>query len=114
MNRPVNQSAELAATFGPDPNTGPIQAFMSRVHGYLQASYTPYVGPSEVNPGRFYPGYAPNPQSWAGMAGHGGSGVVYRTGAFPQTDSAVISGPLGDPSKRIFAERLARRQGGSA
>lgn len=109
--RPVNQRVEVSAVFGPDPNTAPIHAFMSRVHGYLQARYTPYVGPNEGNPGRFWPGYAPSPQSFTGMAGQGGSAVVYRTGAYPQTDSGVVTGPLGDPSRRIFAERLARRQG---
>jgi hypothetical protein len=110
--RPVNQGVAVVATFGPDPNATPMnQTLPSRLQGYLQSWFTPYVGPSEVNPGRFWPGYAPSPQSFVGMAGSGGSAVVYRTGAYPQTDSAVIAGPLGDPSRRIFAERLARRQG---
>lgn len=112
--RPVNETIQLASSFGADPNDLVIHSLQSRIHGYLQSHYTPYVGPSEINPGRFWPGYAPSPQSFTGMAGQGGSGVVYRTGAFPQTDSAVIAGPLGDPSRRIFAERLARRQGGSS
>lgn len=110
--RPVNQGVQLIASFGSDPNAAGINnGLASKIHGYLQSWFTPYVGPSEVNPGKFWPGYAPSPQSFAGMAGFGGSAVVYRTGAYPQTDSAVIAGPLGDPSRRIFAERLARRQG---
>lgn len=111
--RPANQGVALAATFGDDPNAAGINhGLASKIHGYLQSWFTPYVGPSEVNPGRFWPGYAPSPQRFTGMAGMGGSGVVYRTGAWAQTDSAVITGPLGDPSRRIFAERLARRQAG--
>jgi hypothetical protein len=38
-----------------------------------------------------------------------GSGIPYRPGGSATIDSGLVEGPLGDPARRIFAQRLARR-----
>lgn len=114
MARAANQGAELHATFGPDPNNSRIRHLMSRQVFDAQGQYTHGYGPSEITPGRFWPGYAGDPQHFIGFAvATGGASTVYRTGAYPQTDSGIITGPLGDVSRRVFAERLSRRRVGT-
>jgi hypothetical protein len=107
----ANQSAQTIAEFGPDPNNRRIRWLMTRQVWDDQSMYTHPYGPSELNPGRFHPGYMDDPQNFVSFNQQGGSEVPFRTGAFPQTDSAIVTGPMGDPSRRVFAERLARRRG---
>lgn len=107
----ANQSAQTIAEFGPDPNNRRIRWLMTRQVWDDQSMYTSPYGPSELNPGRFHPGYMDDPQNFVSFNQHGGSEVPYRTGAFPDTSSAIVTGPMGDPSRRVFAERLARRRG---
>jgi hypothetical protein len=111
----ANQGSETIAVFGRDPNNQPFRNLIARYIHDANGRFTHTYGASEITPGRFYPGYAHNPQHYNGFAvATGGSQVPYRTGAFPMTDSGIITGPLGDTSRRIFAERLARRRMGTA
>jgi hypothetical protein len=106
----ANQTSQTIAVFGPDPNNRAIRWFMRRQWYDDQSHFTSPYGPSELNPGRFNPGYINGLQDFVSYNQSGGSTVPFRTGAYPQTDSAVITGPMGDPTRRIFAERLARRK----
>lgn len=106
-----NQSSQRIAVFGPDPHNQPFINLAVRQLGDANGFYTHTYGTSEITPGRFWSGYAHNPQNFHGFA-PGGADTAYRTGAYPMTDSGVITGPLGDTSRRIFAERLARRRAG--
>jgi hypothetical protein len=109
----VNQGTQRIAVFGPDPHNRRYLNLLTRQLGDANGYYTHTYGPSEITPGRFHPGYAHNPQNYHGFAvATGGSLVPYRTGAYPMTDSGIITGPLGDVSRRVFAERLARRRPG--
>lgn len=111
MTTYANQSTQTIADFGPDPNNRAIRFLMSRQWVDNQSGYTQVYGPSELDPGRFWPGYLDSPQDFVSFNQSGGSTVPYRSGAYPQTDSAIVTGPMGDPARRVFAERLARRRG---
>lgn len=112
MGEFANETRGLIPEFGPDPSNRRFLGLMSRKVHEDQGHYNHPYGPSNLNPGYEWDGYAHNPQHYKGFAvATGGSLTQYRDGGWEQTDSGVVAGPLGDPSRRIFAERLARRKG---
>lgn len=105
----ANQYRTNDSLFGEDPNgrrvaRGLLAEIWTRVQG---ARTHPTLGENS-DPSRSFNGYAQPPQSFKGMANAGG-GRPMRDGAYPQIDTGLVEGPMGDPARRIFAQRLARR-----
>lgn len=71
----------------------------------------PYL-PADDDPSRVFTGYHAPVQAFTGSAFLAPNPVQYSDGGYPTIDTGLIEGPMGDPARRIFAERLARRKGG--
>lgn len=104
----VNAQPRTVIDYGEDP-TNPARALaraaMVRLHGFL----VPVPHGGDFDPETQYRGYGPEVQSFAGLASSGATSVVTNDGAYPELSSAVLAGPMGDPARRILADRLRRR-----
>ncbi|NUP79754.1 MAG: hypothetical protein HOV96_19635 [Nonomuraea sp.] len=67
-----------------------------------------YYGGFEGSPENTLGGYGNSPQSFIGVAGRGRSDSITTNGAYPTIASGIVEGPMGDPVRRIFADRLRR------
>ncbi|MEV4557787.1 hypothetical protein AB0K51_12395 [Kitasatospora sp. NPDC049285] len=108
----ANQYVAPVSEFGEDPNgrstaRGLLTEIWTRVQGFRTHPY----GPADKDPSITFNGYAIAPQDFRGLGNQLGPGTVpYRNGGYATIASGLVEGPLGDPSRRIFAQRLARRQ----
>ncbi|MEN8672576.1 hypothetical protein [Nocardioides sp.] len=103
----VNAVTTTVTDYGPDPRN-PAQQILRevflRLHGWLVPAY---VG-GDNDPGNQFHGLAAPMQEFKGLANPGSTTVVYRGGDYAQLDSAITAGPMGDPTRRILADRLRR------
>lgn len=108
----ANRLLSIVLDFGRDPNNEPIRSLMDYQVADAQGAFATVYGPSALNPGYNWEGYVDDPplQNFVHYSGTQGNAPVYRTGAYAQTDSAIVSGPLGNPARRVFAEQLRRRR----
>lgn len=108
----ANRLLQIVLDFGRDPNNEPIRGLMNYQVADAQGASATVYRPSSLNPGYEWTGYVDDPplQNFVHYSGTQGNAPIYRTGAFPQTDSAIVSGPLGNPARRVFAEQLRRRR----
>ena len=79
----------------------------SRLQGHGGGVYVGDTG--DAGAGRTFYGRGPQLQRFEGAAALASNPVTYREGA-PMIDNGVAEGPYADPARRIFAQRLARRQ----
>lgn len=104
----ANQYTLPVAEFGEGPDSrqgrGLLREIWTRVQGFRTHPY----GPEKSDPSITWNGYADSPQKFTGLNTLGG-GVPYRNGAFASIDTGLVEGPMGDPARRIFAQRLARQ-----
>jgi hypothetical protein len=108
----ANQRKAVVADFGADPNDSVTTGLMGRIWNTLQGKYTAPYRPDDNNPqGGIYTGLHTPVQAFMGSNQLGANPVQYNNGAFPTIDTGLIEGPMGDPARRIFAQRLARRKG---
>jgi hypothetical protein len=109
----ANRRTRAITDFEGDPTfrrrAGSLFTFLWRT---AQSSYTAPYRPADDNPngGVFYGTTAPV-QAFTGSAFLAANRVTYSDGGYPTIDTGLIEGPMGDPARRIFAERLARRKG---
>lgn len=107
----ANQYTAPVAEFGADPRErqgrGLLAEIWSRLQGFRTHPYGPMQG---KDPSITFNGVAPAPQQFKGLTAPPGNGPAYRNGANPMIDTGLVEGPMGDPARRIFAQRLARRQ----
>jgi hypothetical protein len=112
----ANQRLGRISEFGEDPNgRRTARGLLAEIWTRVQGERThPWLGENS-DPSLSFNGYAPAAQDFTGMANMGG-GTAMRDGAYPTIDTGLIEGPMGDPARRILAQRLARRgpQGGPA
>lgn len=65
-----------------------------------------YYGGADGAPESTLGGYGNSPQSFIGVAQR--NTAVITNGAYPTIASGIVEGPMGDPVRRIFADRLRR------
>lgn len=109
---PANAERREIVEYGGDPAEswvlGLYRSVMDRLQGRLgQHAVVGFDG----DPGSTLGGYAKSPQTFTGAASRATTNVVTRNGAYPTISSGVVSGPMGDPARRILANRLSRGQG---
>lgn len=105
----ANQVRAAVTNFGIGPDArqglGLVRDLWSRVQG---ARTHPY-GPEKSDPSITWNGVAQSPQDFAGFNVPLGGGVPYRNGGSATISSGLVEGPMGDPARRIFAQRLKRQ-----
>jgi len=103
----ANARTRPAVDFDADPNNpsaGMVQETLMRLHGFL----VPAVLGGDSDPERQFHGYGPQLQDFRGAASPASTGAI-PNGGNAELSSAVVAGPMGDPARRIFADRLRRR-----
>lgn len=104
----VNARQATVVDFGVDPNQPgrsiAHEAFL-RLHGFL----SPVYSGGDVSPETQFHGLAAPVQDFRGLAAPAANSVTYRNGGNAELSSAVSAGVTGDPTRRIFADRLRRR-----
>lgn len=105
----ANQYIAPVSEFGADPHdqvaAGLLQSIWTRLQGFRTHPY----GPAQKDPSITFNGYAASPQHFRGLQSPLGAGTPYRNGNSPMIDTGLVEGPMGDPARKIFAQRLARR-----
>ena len=105
----ANQYTQPTVEFGVGPDArqglGLVRAIWRRVQGFRTHPY----GPEKADPSITWNGLAQNPQDFRGLAAPLGNGTPYTDGAYPDISTGLVEGPMGDPARRIFAQRLARQ-----
>lgn len=105
----ANQRRTVVSDFGVGPDArqglGLFRELWSRVQGARTHAY----GLEKSDPTWTFNGVAQAPQSFKGLSAPGGGGVPYRNGGSPTIASGLIEGPMGDPARRILAQRLKRQ-----
>jgi hypothetical protein len=108
----ANQRAAVVSEFGADPRDGQFQGLFGRLWNTVQSKYTAPYRPDDSNPnGGMFTGLAKPVQAFMGSDFLAANHVQYSNGAYPTIDTGLIEGPMGDPARRIFADRLRRRGG---
>lgn len=98
--------------YGPDPADRFARSLIGRLWNTAQGKYTQHYRPADDDPnGMVFTGLHEPVQAFMGANFHAANHVTYANGAYPTIDTGLIEGPMGDPARRIFAERLARRKG---
>lgn len=107
----ANQYTAPTAEFGADPRDRLSGELLRELWTRLQGARTHPYGPEKGDPSTTWNGVtAGPPQAFQGMqASLSAGGTAYRPGGAATIDSGLVEGPLGDPARRIFAQRLARR-----
>lgn len=105
----ANSVVQAITNFGVGPDArqglGIVRDLWSRVQG---ARTHPY-GPEKSDPSITWNGYAQNAQDFTGFNMPLSGGVPYVNGGSATISSGLVEGPMGDPARRIFAQRLKRQ-----
>lgn len=109
----VNAYVQPVTEFGGDPAESWVRRLVTdainRLQGrFGQAAVLGFDGDPETSLGGTLTG---SPQSFIGAASRATTNVTNRDGAYPSMSSGVVTGPMGDPARRILANRLTRGQG---
>jgi len=108
MMPPANSYTAPVQEFGEDQlGAGLLRSIFRDVWARVQGrAGTSYYGGADGDPEATLGGYAVSPQSFVGVAGR--NSQVTTNGAYPTIASGIVEGPMGDPVRRIFADRLGR------
>ena len=112
----ANSFTQTVTQFGTDPNSGGRQArgIVADIWRRVQGDRTHPYGPEKADPSITWNGaLIADSQQFRGAGFLLGNGLPYKDGGSADISSGLVEGPMGDPARRIFAERLARRQNGS-
>jgi hypothetical protein len=100
-------------TFDPDPTGQVAVGLTANIWARVQAAWATRYGIANGSPAVSFTGYLTRTQPFLGNnAAGGGNANPYRNNGSPTIDTGLIEGPMGDPARRIFAERMARQAGG--
>lgn len=109
----ANQYLAPVSEFGEDPNgRGTARGLLGEIWTRVQGLRTHPYGPADKDASTTFNGYAAPPQDFRGMNAINAGATPYRNGGYATIASGLVEGPLGDPSRRVFAQRMARRQPG--
>jgi hypothetical protein len=104
----ANQIRTLVSDFGIGPDARQGLGLARDLWQRVQGARTHPYGPAKDDPSITWNGYAQSPQQFRGLNTPLGSGEPYRNGGSPTISSGLVEGPMGDPARRIFAQRLKR------
>lgn len=104
----ANQYVHPVAEFGEGPDSRQGRGLLREIWTRVQGLRTHPYGPEKSDPSITWNGYADPPQKFTGLNNAGGA-LPYRNGGFATIDTGLVEGPMGDPARRIFAQRLARQ-----
>lgn len=107
----VNEYRTGITEHGPDPRARFAAALFGRLWNTVQSKYTAPYRPADDDPSTVFTGYHKPVQAFMGADFLAANHVQYSNGAYPMIDTGLIEGPMGDPARRIFADRLRRRGG---
>jgi hypothetical protein len=108
----ANQRQAVVSEFGDDPRDSQFQGLFGRLWNTVQSKYTAPYRPADDDPnGGVFTGLHTPVQAFMGADFLAANHVQYSNGAYPTIDTGLIEGPMGDPARRIFADRLRRRGG---
>jgi hypothetical protein len=108
----ANQYRAPVSEFGADPRDSIFLRLAGRLWNTVQSQYTAPYRPADDDPnGMAFTGLAKPVQAFMGADFLAANAVQYNNGGFPTIDTGLIEGPMGDPARRIFADRLRRRGG---
>jgi hypothetical protein len=108
----ANERRAAVTEFGADPRDGTFLALAGRLWNTVQAKYTAPYRPADDDPnGMVFTGLHTPVQAFMGADFLAANPVQYNNGAYPTIDTGLIEGPMGDPARRIFADRMRRRGG---
>lgn len=107
----ANEYRAPVTEYGGDPRDGLFQSLIGRLWNTVQAKYTAPYRPDDSNPnGGVFTGLHTPVQAFMGANFLAANPMQYNDGGYPTIDTGLIEGPMGDPARRIFAERLQRRR----
>lgn len=108
----ANQRAAVVSEFVDDPRDRQFQNLFGRLWNVVQSKYTAPYRPADDDPnGVVFTGLHQPVQAFMGADFLAANSIQYNDGGFPTIDTGLIEGPMGDPARRIFADRLRRRGG---
>jgi hypothetical protein len=107
----ANERRTAITEYGADPRDGVTLGLIGRLWNTLQGHYTAGYRPADDDPSTVFTGLHAPVQSFMGADFLAGNPVQYANGGYPTIDTGLIEGPMGDPARRIFADRLRRRGG---
>lgn len=106
----ANEFHQPIAQFGEDPNGLPTaRGLLAQIWERVQGFRTHPYGPEKSDPSITWNGLAQPPQEFSGLQFALGGARPYTDGATATIDTGLVEGPMGDPARRIFAQRLARQ-----
>jgi hypothetical protein len=107
----ANQRQAVVTEFADDPRDGLFASLFGRLWNTVQSRYTaPYLPADDDPNGNSFTGLAAPVQAFMGADFLAANHVTYTDGGYPTIDTGLIEGPMGDPARRIFADRLRRRR----
>lgn len=105
----ANQYPQIVTQFGEGPDSRQGRGLFQEIWTRVQGARTHPYGPEKSDPSTTFNGTADSPQNFTGLNAPLGGGVPYRDGGSATIASGLVEGPMGDPARRIFAQRLARQ-----
>jgi hypothetical protein len=105
----ANQYVRPVVEFGEGPDSAQGRGLFREIWSRVQGARTHPYGAEKSDPSITWNGVAQSPQDFKGFNAPMSGGVPYRNGGFAHIDSGLIEGPMGDPARRIFAQRLKRQ-----
>lgn len=105
----ANQRARADSVFGIGPDARQGLGLLADLWARVQGARTHPYGAEKADPSITWNGYAQTAQEFRGLNNAPGGSTPYRNGGSATIASGLIEGPLGDPARRIFAQRLKRQ-----
>lgn len=105
----ANQELRVDSLFGVGPDARPARHLFTELWTRVQGFRTHPYGPAKSDPSITWNGVAARPQTFHGFTAPMGGSVPYRDGGSATISSGLVEGPMGDPARRIFAQRLKRQ-----
>lgn len=108
----ANEQPRAVVDYGADPRERFASSLFSMLWTTVQSRWTAPYRPADDNPnGGTFTGLHQPVQAFMGADFLAANPVQYTNGGYPMIDTGLIEGPMGDPARRIFADRLRRRKG---
>lgn len=105
----ANQQIRPVSEFGTGPDARQGLGLVREIWRRVQGARTHPYGPERSDPSITFNGLAAAPQNFRGFIAPSGGSTPYRDGGSATIDTGLVEGPLGDPARRIFAQRLKRQ-----